>query len=217
MEDWFLTGDLVDSYIQYLEHFNKWEIVEKKPERIVGDRLFWEFMRLYENDMFMAAFADMGRQFNEMEHKYKFLERFNTPYNRSVMGSVLPKTKWADIVNDIGSSVCIQLNTFMNLVKIYDSHYTVSHGIVIARNRVAMRLVHGEVRLWIELVMKGERMSHRIGEARDIDIWVDDIWKPVCAISKYKVADLRDTLRRYGLSDEGKKPELYERLVNYLI
>lgn len=217
MEEWFLTCPLLDTYIQYIEHFNKWEIVEKKPERIIGDRLFWEFMRLYENELFMAAFADMGRQFNEMEHKYKFLEKFNTPYNRSVMGCVLPKTKWADIVNDIASSIYIQLNTFINLVKIYDAHYTINHGIVIARNRVAMRLTGGVLKLWVEISMKGERCIPKIGEERNIDVWVDDIWHPLQAVSKYKVAELRETLKGYGLSDEGKKGELYERLIHHLL
>jgi len=196
------------------------------------DYLFWNTIRIYYLERWLKIDAEMREkpeQFAQMDFKYEFVKEWSSNLVKAKAREVVTKVRWGDVLNDVGSSIKIEIETFITLVEVLSHIHTEMEkpdigSIVLCRTRCVQFLKGDDfenVVLWVDLKKVDKKYVPHIGKYDErIDyIEVPNIWKPLYSISKYKVPDLETLITTIGIQKEDrkyKKGELYELISNYL-
>jgi hypothetical protein len=208
-------------------------VVKKKPTKLPKDfdHLFWGIIRVYEPTRWATIYENLQQgHFPQIDLKYEFLQTFQTPIIKSYAREVITKIAWLEVINDLGSSVKICVQSFMNIVKVLEHRriqmeMPIMGTIIICRGRCIQILTEikklENIVLWVEIKNINTKYIPVIGSYNPDIVYhiVDNIYKSLYSISKYKLSDLEELISKFGIIKEDrkyKKNELYDLISNYL-
>lgn len=250
-QKWMLTTDVVESYRDYVNDLSRvW--IDMKKERVKMeevkeevkkemkpfkypkdfDILFWNIIRLFYPDKWTKVEMDVREKmdtFQQMDYKYEFVVEWSKSEMKSMAREVVTKVRWGDVLNDVGSSVRISIETFITLIEVLSYRHKEMEmadvgTIVLCRTRCIQCLTGDDYEnavLWVDLKKIETKYVPMIGKYKSdiVYIVVKNIWKPLHSVSKYKVSELETMIAEFGIEKEQrkyKKMDLYELISNYL-
>jgi hypothetical protein len=254
-QKWMLTTDVVENYRDYVNDLSRvWIDTKKQQVKTEGvkeevkkemkkemkqfrypkdfDILFWHLIRLFYPDKWTKVEMDVREKmdtFQQMDYKYEFVVEWGKSEMKSLAREVITKVRWGDVLNDVGSSARISIETFITLVEVLSYRSKEREmpdvgTIVLCRTRCIQCLTGEDYEhpvLWVDLKRVDTKYIPTIGkyDSNIVYIVVKNIWKPLHSISKYKVGELETMIAEFGLHKEDhkyKKVDLYELISNYL-
>lgn len=257
-QKWMLTSDVVENYREYVNDLNRVWIDTKKKDNaktkdlneVLNDTkkkddgtnyirypkdfdiLFWHIIRLYYPDKWTKVEMDVREKmdtFQQMEYKYDFVKEWSSSEIKSMAREVVTKVRWGDVLNDVGSSIRISIETIVTLIEVLSYRQREREmpdvgTVVISRTRCVQSLTgddHEKAVLWINLKKVDTKYVPMVGkyDSDTVYIVVKNIWKPLYSVSKYKIADLEMMISEFGIEKEQrkyKKMDLYDLISNYL-
>lgn len=240
-QKWMLTTDVVESYRDYVNDLSRvWIDMKKEMKKEMKpfkypkdfDLLFWNIIRLFYPDKWTKVEMDVREKmdtFQQMDYKYEFVVEWGKNEMKSMAREVVTKVRWGDVLNDVGSSVRISIETFITLIEVLSYRHKEMEmadvgTIVLCRTRCIQCLTGDDYEnavLWVDLKKIETKYVPMIGkyDSNVVYIVVKNIWKPLYSVSKYKVGELETMIAEFGIQKEDrkyKKMDLYELISNYL-